>query len=323
MLKNKPDKKKTKNLQQNIIQRQLAEVKPQSHGTGVALTSTAAGSGGELKMYNPLVPEGQEVKNDVGFSGILDKTKWGTVGQSPEDYHRAHGYAKSFGGAGGKTNVGWWPASIESSWTIEEQKVAGWDGQAQVAGYKPGNGEAGTYKVERTDQAPVKLQKVYKEGVEKGLNWGFDDTRDAWQRAENKGDGVNYEKTDIQQKKSSLKSSLGKKAEQFVKGAFAEAESNLIDSMTMTYTRTTAGNSPNASRGNHTATFTAPAIDTTEFGLVDNPEEIWKNISSMSGIFGEKPAKGFQKQLNIKVNNKQINQPELMLEPQDDGWGVS
>ena len=306
---------------EEAMQFKLAEVKPQSHSSGVALETEAAGTSGELKMYNPDQPDGENVKNEVGFSGILDASKWRPVGKSPKDYHRAHGYAKSFGGAGGKKNVGWWPSALEAEWTDEEQKVSGWDGMAQVAGWKPGVGEEGTYKVERTDQAKTNLQKPYMDGLVKGHTWGFDDSRTAWTNAESYGDGVDYDLKKIKAGKASLKLSLTNKFTQFVKAAFGEAESNLIDNMKMTYTRTKDGAGPGSSRSNVSVTKNAPAINPTNFGLKDEPENIWKAIASGIGIFGEKPSKNLRNQLIIRVRSKKTSTLPLVLSPQATGWG--
>jgi DNA-binding protein H-NS len=109
----------------NPLQMVLATVNPQNGPINLAQVNV--GGTGFFTMQNTGQPAGAAVGNAMGFNGALNASTWSGFGKSPRNYHRAHAYAKSFGGGGADSNVAWWPASTEDSWTLDEQEVRGGD----------------------------------------------------------------------------------------------------------------------------------------------------------------------------------------------------
>lgn len=252
-------------------------------------------------MQNPTQPDGREVSDEVGFTGILNEADWAGLGKSPKDHWRAHGYAKSFGGAGDITNVGWWAADAEGRWTDHEQKVRG-AGQGPVPGWTPGFGEQGTYQVDRQMHPTTLFVQRYIDDVMLGVHWGFDDTRPAWQRALASCNKLPDKKAKEKRvallvaEKARVSAANQQRITNWVTALFGGAnsvETNLIARMAMTYQIATPGVGPGPSRANVSQYVTSARPDPSKFGLQNKPPQIWAElVNRNAGVFssGNPPA---------------------------------
>jgi hypothetical protein len=304
-----------------VAQRALAAVKPQ---TGPLNLTQVDKGGGFLVLENAAQRDGKDVSDAVGYTGILDPGGWGDVANSPGEYHRAHGYAKSVGGAGDKTNVGWWPKDKETEWTQDEENAKG-AGQAQIPAWKPGVGEVATYKVERSDHDVVDLQANYLSSLLNAVHWGLDDARAAWVRTKsfansNSGD---FPLSDVEAQKQKVVDNADKTIKDWLNNVFGKGavESNLIKEMKMALNITTVGNNPGGSRASFTKTISAPKPKPDDFGLKDEPEKIWKlMVSANTGIFS-KSGGPLGRSFNKSMRDKPTHSKTLTLTAFADGFG--
>jgi hypothetical protein len=304
-----------------VAQRALAAVKPQ---TGpLNLTQVDKGNG-FFVLENAAQREGKDVSDTVGYTGVLDPGGWADVANSPGEYHRAHGYAKSVGGAGDKTNVGWWPKDKETEWTQDEENAKG-AGQAQIPAWKPGVGEVATYKVERSDHDVVDLQANYLSALLNAVHWGLDDSRAAWTRAKAfvNSNLAEYPMADLEDQKKKVVDIADKSITDWLNSVFGKGavESNLIKEMKMTLNITTPGVGAGGSRASFTKTLSAPKPKPDDFGLKDEPEKIWKLlVSNNTGIFS-KGTTPLGKPFNKQMRDKTTRTKPLILTVFADGFG--
>lgn len=299
-----------------VAQLAKATVDPQ---TG-PITLEAWDSGtGIVFMRNKGQHAGDEVRDTVGITKILDEAGWADLANSPRNYHRAHGYSEAFGGAGDKTNVAWWGSDKEVAWSADEEKVRG-GGMAQNADWKPGDTEEGQYKVTRTLLGTTALSAKYLPGLNAAAAWGLNDSRAAWTRALAALNTPQDDRAEGARQKAALAGKVDSFMKAFLKDlAFEQVDKSLISEMKMEYTITTAGSGAGGSRANLTKTIAADAVDVGDFGLKDEPENIWKEmVAANKGVFGKKALSKF----NIRVRRSVQGQPALVLTPQADGWGV-
>lgn len=299
-----------------VAQLAKATVDPQ---TGpITLEASDAGSG-IIFMRNKGQHAGDEVRDTVGVTKILDEAGWADLANSPRNYHRAHGYSEAFGGAGDKANVAWWGSDKETAWTADEEKVRG-GGLAQDASWKPGDTEEGQYKVTRTLFGTTALSAKYLPGLNAAAAWGLNDSRAAWTRALAALNTPQDDRAEGERQKAALVGKVDSFMKAFLKDlAFEQVDKSLINEMKMEYTITTAGAGAGGSRANHTRTIAADAVDVADFGLKDEPENIWKEmVKANKGVFAKKALSKF----GIRVR-RSGRQPALLLTPQADGWGVS
>jgi len=273
-------------------------------------------------MKNPGQLEGDEVKAEVGYTGILNVADWADLGRSPSNYWRAHGYAKTFGGAGTGANVGWWPEANETEWTIREQQVRGGESD-QNAAWKPHDKEIGLYRVVRNDYPAATLQPGYLAGLQAAATWALNDSRPAWQRMLAWAAKKNaFDVTALNAAKARVANAINGQLQTWLTNVFGSSETNLIQDMTMTYTITSTGaNNGGGSRAGFTYASAAPAVNPRNFGLQDNPEEIWKAlVAHNQGVFGKSshPLANTYK----RVDSTMLHHVPAELGPQADGWGI-
>lgn len=297
---------------------QLAKAAVDPQNGPITLEASDSGSG-IVFMRNKGQHAGDEVRDTVGVTKLLDEAGWADLANSPRNYHRAHGYSEAFGGAGDKTNVAWWGSDKESTWTADEEKVRG-GGMAQDASWKPGDTEEGQYKVTRTLFGTTALSAKYLPGLNAAAAWGLNDSRAAWTRALAALNTPQDDRTEGERQKAALAGKVDSFMKAFLKDlAFEQVDKSLISEMKMEYTITTAGSGAGGSRANHTKTIAADAVDAGDFGLKDEPENIWKEmVKANKGVFAKKALSKF----GIRVRRSVQGQPALVLTPQADGWGV-
>jgi hypothetical protein len=310
-----------------VVQLVLATVNPQNGPVNLAQVGAAPAF---LVMQNAGQPVGNAVASTVGFTGVLNEGEWANLGNSPADFWRAHGYAQSFGGAGDGTNVGWWRESAETEWTGHEQRVLGADGQAQIAAWQPGVGETGTYLVERDMHAAVTLKPRYVTPLTRAAEWGFDDARPAWVRAEATCDTIFPMKERqkrlvlLRAQKQLRRGQIAAVMQNWINNLFGTApnlETNLIQRMKMTYTITAPGVGPGASRADLAAQVSSAKPTAQHFGLKDQPADLWEQLVNHNvGMFGEGNAPILN--LNGTVPYAEVGKPAQQFRAYDDGWGV-
>ena len=325
-----------KGKNEKVAQLVLATVNPQNGPINLA----QKGNGGFMVMYNLTQPEGREVSDEVGFAGVLnkgfagvlDKDAWAGLGKSPTDYWRAHAYAKSFGGAGNQTNVGWWKESSEKKWTENEQKVRGAGSTQQIEGWQPGIGERGTYLVEREMHPQVLLKDRYRQSLVKAVEWGFDESRAAWVRAIATTEKIYPQKA--REKRVALLETERSRVLGLVNGRIggwvdqlfgtSSLETNLIKKMKMKYTIKTRGSDPGKSRRNLKFTESSPKPNPIQFGLDESKiEDIWKElVNHNNGIFAQGNAPVENLVGRVKYTNNADGPPQE-LRAYADGWGVA
>jgi hypothetical protein len=273
-------------------------------------------------MKNPGQADGEEVSNAVGFTEILNRDAWGDLGKSPRNYWRAHGYAKSFGGAGSAENVGWWPAAQEDQWTTLEQKVRG-GGNDKIAAWKPNKKETGHYKVTRVLKPAVDVISPYLAGLEAGAAWGLGNGRNAWTRAMTKQGQQphRFSVADFNTLKGTLEGQVTGYLTNWLNAVFGTAGSQLIDSMRMEYTILSTGDGGAGNQHvNIDETLNAPDLDTATIGLKNQPQKIWEAMFNRTGSFarGPHPLGSFKKHLASQAPHD----PGIDLDVSADGWGL-
>lgn len=303
----------------------LATVNPQN---GPVNLQQAGGAPAFVIMQNPTQVNGNDVNNTVGFTGVLNAADWANLGKSPADYWRAHAYANSFGGAGDVTNVGWWKADSEATWTENEQKVRG-AGLAQIPAWLPGTGETGTYNVTRTMHPAIAFKNRYVADLMKAVNWGLDDGRAAWTRAIATCDTLYPVKkrlkriAQLNQMKVVIVAAANGRIQAWVDSLFGTSplETNLIKSMTMTYAITNAGLNPGASRQAFSKKIDSAKPNIIKFGLKNEPQNIWiELVNSNVGVFaqGNSPTAAMVR----RVAYDDVHKPAQEFRAYADGWGV-
>lgn len=326
--------KQTTGVSGSIVQRAYATVDPQTGPIELTWSDTYRAF---RSMTNNAQREGQEVKNTLGFTEALNAASWSGFGKSPRNYHRAHGYAKSFGGGGDISNVAWWPSSDESSWTLDEDKVRG-GGQGPIAAWKPGDGETGNFEVKRELYPATDFKPNFLKGINSAINWAFNDSREAWRRAiaasekttsirssdPRSGGRVEmkrYKLSEINAAKETAKSGTDAKYNNWLDSIFGAATGLFIKKMGMDYTITETGDDPGSSRGNLSKSYTAIKPNASSFGLKDNvPERLWKQI-----LTGTLFTKGGASVPNIKAESVDSQVPydvPVELSSHEDGWGA-
>lgn len=310
-----------------VAQLVLATVNPQN---GPVNLQQAGGIGGAFSiMENTAQPDGNEVSNAVGFTGVLNAADWANLGKSPADYWRAHGYAKSFGGAGDASNVGWWKADAEEKWTGHEQQVRG-AGMAQIPAWLPGAGETGTYKVDRVMHQAVLLKNKYVTDLMKGVDWGMKDGSAAWVRAIASCNDIYPLKArearivELKQMKVPVVNAARGRIQTWVDNIFGQhsLETNLIKTMEMTYTITAAGVGPGVGRRGFSKKISSPKPDPKLFGLKNEAQAIWAQlVTHNTGIFaqGNSPLALMVGRLAYAEKGRAAQQ----FRAHADGWGVS
>lgn len=278
-------------------------------------------------MINPGV-EGQDVSNTIGFSGVLNSEDWAELGMSPSNYWRAHGYAKSFGGAGDIKNVGWWQEASESQWTAHEQQVRG-AGEKTIHGWEPGDQEKGDYLVERKMYPRIILKEKYIRALNSAIQWGFSDEREAWKRTIESCNSIfpikEREKRIaliLQEKKNCFRGA-DMKVRAWIDMLFGSdsLESNLIKSMKMTYTIEDKGIDGGAERKNKTCTISSSEPKANYFGLKNKPKELWvEMLNANKGVFskGASPVRSLTH--SVAYENNPFK-PEQLFIAHGDGWG--
>jgi hypothetical protein len=317
------------------LQMVLATVNPQNGP--VHLAQVDIGGTGFLTMQNTGQAGGAAVGKAMGLSGVLDASSWSGFGKSPRDYHRAHAYAKSFGGGGADSNVAWWPASTEGKWTTGEQKVRG-GGQSQIAAWKPGIGETGTYEVKRELYPTEDFKPNFLAGMNAAANWALDDSRPAWTKAiaacnetrevrdpnsrQKKMITKNrYRRTDIDQAKNSVKTTVNTGYSNWLNGIFGNSPDLFIKKMDMDYNITHVGASAGSSRANHSISFSPTKPSKSTIGLKsNNPEKLWKKILT-GNLFTGGGANSPAVKTEDVVSNIPYDIP-LSLSSHNDGWGT-
>jgi len=273
--------------------------------------------------------EGQNPTNDVGISGVLNANQWNGLSlPQPTEFHRAHGFAKKFGGAGVPGNIGLWPIAQENEWSLLEEHIEGGNFSNQIPDWKPAETEKGNLEVTRIDYPIVNLKNGYLEGLRNGGIWGFDINRPAWVRALNRANPVTYPVESLNIAKARLALNLNNRLGQLIPALFGQADSNLIQSMTIQYNRTEVGLNAGPLRNNINETKNAPAINPALFGLINDVESIWSFLITRpnDSILNNNIAKNvFETQLQnliVRVPNVTEGEPPLELSPQADGWGL-
>jgi hypothetical protein len=313
-------------LDGEVMQRALAAVNPQNGP--IALHQAGGGVGAFMVMQNPGQPAGEEPKNTVGFTGVMNGDEWGGLGKTSTEYWRAHAYANSFGGAGDITNVGWWKADAEAKWTEHEQHVRG-AGQDEIPAWRPGTGEQGTYLVAREMHKQIALMDRYITGLMAAVNWAFADERDAWQRALATCNSHNQKDKEkriaaLKAGRETVKNNNQTRIQTWVNELFGggSVETNLIKKMTMTYTITTVGANPGASRAGVTKSVSSAEPKPVDFGLKNEPEQIWTEmVNHNTGVFarGNAPAS----LMTAAVPYDEPRKPAQQLRAYVDGFGVA
>lgn len=311
----------------DVAQMVLATVNPQN---GPVNLTQVGGGVHFVVMENGGQPNGNDVSNAVGFTGVLNANDWAGLGKSPKDYWRAHGYANSFGGAGDITNVGWWAASAEETWTEHEQMVRG-AGLAQIDNWLPGTGETGTYFVDRKMHPQVLFKARYVADLMKAVTWGFDDGRDAWTRALATCDSI-FPVKEREKRVALLKGAKGAARlaanghiTAWVNNLFGVAgntlEGNLIESMTMTYNITANGVGAGVARKDLTKKVTSGKPNPAEFGLQDKPQDIWEQLVNADiGVFAQGNSPAALMRANVPYDD--LRKPAQVLSSHLDGFGV-
>lgn len=279
-------------------------------------------------MHNKDIPGGGEdpKSGEIGGTGILDAGSWGTLGVSPGDFHRAHAISNAFGGGGGADNVAWWSHAKELIWTGNEEKVRG-GGVAQIDAWKPGDVEKGTYKVTRSMKDDVDFKPGYLAKLNAAATWGLDGSRDAWTRFKTLVGAASTEFTDGDALRTSYKDSLDNYFSSKLDDlGYQKAGKNLIKNMKMEYAITTAGSGAGGSRNDLTFEQDADNVDPANFGLKNEPENIWKQmVAANTELFKKKwlatGNKRVKRPWQVGVaKDKQL--PPINLTPQEDGWGI-
>jgi hypothetical protein len=238
---------------------------------------------------------------------------------SPGEYHRAHAYSNAFGGAGSAANVAWWGKDKETTWTTNEEKVRG-GGIGQIADWKPGDTETGTYTVTRDLFGSVDFCANYDSKLIAGATWGLDDGRAAWGRVKTLLTDGSKDMIEAKRVKGVLAGTVDNYMKQFIVAlGYGKAGALLIDKMKMDYQIKTTGTGAGTSRANLAITVNADNVDATKFGLKDEPENIWKAmVSANVGFFKKKPLATFNK----RSKREGVKVPPVNLSPQLDGWGI-
>lgn len=309
-----------------VAQLVLATVNPQNGPVNLQQTG---GVGGAFSiMENTTQPDGNEVSNAVGFTGVLNAADWANLGKSPADYWRAHGYAKSFGGAGDGSNVGWWKADSEKTWTDFEQQVRG-AGMAQIPAWLPGTGETGTYMVDRVMHQAVLLKNKYVTDLMKGVDWGMSNGSAAWVRAIASCNDIYPLKARetrivaLQQMKDPVVAGARGRIQTWVDNLFGQhsLETNLIKTMEMTYAITAAGVGPGVGRRGFSKKISSPKPDPKQFGLKNEAQAIWAQlVTHNTGIFAQGNSPLAQMVGRLAYAEKGRAAQELRAHA--DGWGV-
>ncbi len=317
----------------DVTQLVLATVNPQNGPVFLEQVVAPAPLLDHVIMQNIGQPDGEDVNNEVGFAGVLNEAEWAGLGKSPNNFWRAHGYAKSFGGAGNGRNVGWWSEVSEREWTKAEQKVRG-AGQEPVEGWKPAIGEQGTYHVEREMHPQVLFKERYVEDLMKGINWGMDPSRDAWNRALlatcNKIQNPKEKEKRIAQlnvARGNVIVDAQRHIQNWVNnlfGTITPLETNLIQSMKMDYKITKHGDDATMGPARRDMSWrqSSGMPKPFQFGLENQPEEIWiKLVNHNTGIFSKAfpPIDLLTERVAYPDNP---HRPAQELRAYQDGWGV-
>ena len=280
-------------------------------------------------MRNRDLPDGGEEpkSGEIGGTGILDADNWDTVGVSPQDFHRAHAISQAFGGGGGANNVAWWSSAKETTWTESEEKVRG-GGLAQVAAWKPGDVEEGTYTVTRTMKDSVDFKPGYLAKLNAAAAWGLDDSRAAWDRFKTLAVDGSVPFNQGKQQKAAYLGSLNNYFTGLLRDlGYEKAGKTLIAEMKLDYTRTEPGIGAGGSRDSLSLTVTADDVDPTAFGLKNEPENIWKAmVTANKGSFAKKFLATGNKRVNLPWAGPRSGVPRpdpIELTPQPDGWGIA
>jgi len=201
---------------------------------------------------------------------------------------------------------------------------------AQIEDWMPGIGETGTYLVERTKHPNVAFKARYVADLMKGVNWGLDDSRTAWGRALATCDAIHPNKdkqkriSQLKQEKSNIVAKAQDRIKVWVNTLFGTSslETNLIESMKMTYTITGTGANAGKNRRSFNRKIRSSKPNPIAFGLKEEPQKIWTQLVNANvGVFAQGNSSVALMVARVPYPEKQ-RKPAQVLRAFVDGWGV-
>ncbi|CAM4046260.1 DUF4157 domain-containing protein [Pseudoalteromonas byunsanensis] len=263
----------------DVAQLALLTVNPQN---GPGKLEAEKFNGPDLYMWNPTQRAGEEPSDLVGPTNLF--SGWGGAELNAANFHRAHGYGKQFGGAGGPDNVAWWSDVNEDEWTPEEDKIRGDNNAGHAANWQPGEGEKGDYLVTRTLLPNQAIRDKFKDRLVAACQWGLSADRNPFKLLlptlasdEQRAEAETARQAALAQVDNAIKRLLDNIN-------IDAAASLIIKDMNISYTITNAGVNPGAARKNINKKVDS-SLTLGDFGLVNDNQKIWNALAAYSGVF--------------------------------------
>ncbi len=287
----------------DVAQLALATVDPQ---TGPIQLDAEQWQGTDLYMWNKDQRAGEDPKDEIGSAKVF--TDWCGAEATNGLFHRAHAYAKQFGGGGGRGNVAWWSGGAEDQWTPMEDRVRGDNHGGHAENWQPGVGEIGEYKVTRTLHADMAILDRYKIPIVAAFNWGLQETRAAF-LALRPTLANDTQRNEADTRRKAALGQVQATASNFLDGInLVQAAGLIINDMRLCYTRKESGENPGSARQNIDDTVNnSLAVD--DFGLKNDPEQVWNAMSTFQGMFN-KGRQALQHTLNVRLQAPNLSQEE-------------